>query len=201
MSHFSTTALTELEAVTILLRAIGESSVSSIIVATTVEVTLAKNILSDVNKEVQQKGWHFNTEWDVTVSRNASNQLPLGSNILSLHSPTNITTIRGLSGSMYVYDLENNTFTWTKSITDAVVIKLLDFENLPQTARQYIVAKASRIFQEEVIGQVSAETVNRLEEQEAYADLLDDEGERSGFNVGFGTIDMFNTTKLHRKLW
>ena len=82
-----------------------------------------------------------------------------------------------------------------------MVIKLLDFENLPQTARQYIVAKASRIFQEEVIGQVSAETVNRLEEQEAYADLLDDEGERSGFNVGFGTIDMFNTTKLHRKLW
>ena len=73
--------------------------------------------------------------------------------------------------------------------------------NNPQTARQYITTKAARVFQEEIIGQVSAETVNRQEEAEAYADLLDDEGERSGFNVGYGTTDMYNTTKLYRKLW
>ena len=100
-----------------------------------------------------------------------------------------------------MYDLDNNTFTWTTSINDAVTITLLDFEDIPQTARQYITAKASRIFQEEIIGQVAAETVNRQEEAEAYADLLDDEGERSGFNIGYGTMDMYNTTKLHRKLW
>lgn len=201
MSHFSTSLMSELEAVNIMLRAIGESSVSSLTAATTVEVTLAKNTISDVNKEVQQKGWHFNTEWDVTITQDSNNELPLGSNIVSIYSPSNLITMRGKSGGMYVYDLDKNTFTWSKSITDAVVIKLLDFENIPQTARNYIVAKAARIFQEEVIGQVSAETVNRQEEMEAYADLLDDEGERSGFNIGFGTVDMFNTTKLHRKLW
>ena len=54
---------------------------------------------------------------------------------------------------------------------------------------------------EEIIGQVSAEAVNRQEEVEAYADLLDDEGERSGYNVGYGTRDMYNTTKLYRKTW
>ena len=43
--------------------------------------------------------------------------------------------------------------------------------------------------------------LNRQEEVEAYADLLDDEGERSGFNVGYGTRDMYNTTKLYRKTW
>jgi len=102
---------------------------------------------------------------------------------------------------MFVYDLDNNTFTWSSSITDAVVIKLLDFEDLPQTARQYITAKASRIFQSEVVGQVAAESVNRQEEVEAYADLMDDEGERSGYNIGWGTLDMQNTTKVYRKLW
>ena len=36
---------------------------------------------------------------------------------------------------------------------------------------------------------------------ENIADLLDDEGERSGYNVGYGTRDMYNTTKLYRKTW
>ena len=103
--------------------------------------------------------------------------------------------------SSFLYDLDNNTFTWTASINDAVTITLLDFEDIPQTARQYITTKAARIFQEEIIGQVSAEAVNRQEETEAYADLLDDEGERAGFNVGYGTRDMYNTTKLYRKTW
>ena len=201
MSHFSTVPITELEAVNMLLAAVGESAVSSLETATTVDVTQAKNLLSNISREVQQKGWHFNTEWDVVLSLDSNSRIPLGTSILSVYSPSKLTTIRGRSGSPFLYDLDNNTFTWTTSINDAVTITLLDFEDIPQTARQYITAKASRIFQEEIIGQVAAETVNRQEEAEAYADLLDDEGERSGFNVGYGTMDMYNTTKLYRKLW
>tara|TARA_Y100000296_G_C5117696_1_gene228670 strand:+ start:137 stop:742 length:606 start_codon:yes stop_codon:yes gene_type:complete len=201
MSHFSTVPITELEAVNMLLAAVGESAVSSLETATTVDVTQAKNLLSNISREVQQKGWHFNTEWDVVLSLDSNSRIPLGTSILSVYSSSKLTTIRGRSSSPFLYDLDNNTFTWTTSINDAVTITLLDFEDIPQTARQYITAKASRIFQEEIIGQVAAETVNRQEEAEAYADLLDDEGERSGFNVGYGTMDMYNTTKLYRKLW
>ena len=201
MSHFSTVPITELEAVNMLLAAVGESAVSSLETATTVDVTQAKNLLSNISREVQQKGWHFNTEWDVVLSLDSNNRIPLGNSILSVYSSSKLTTIRGRSSSPFLYDLDNNTFTWTTSINDAVTITLLDFEDIPQTARQYITAKASRIFQEEIIGQAAAETVNRQEEAEAYADLLDDEGERSGFNVGYGTMDMYNTTKLYRKLW
>ena len=201
MSHFTTVPVNELEAVNLLLAAVGEAAVSSLETATTVDVTQAKNLLSNINREVQQKGWHFNTEWDVVLSLDSDSRIPLGTTVLSVYSPTKTTTIRGREGSPFLYDLDNNTFTWTASINDAVTITLLDFEDIPQTARQYITTKAARIFQEEIIGQVSAETVNRQEETEAYADLLDDEGERSGFNVGYGTRDMYNTTKLYRKLW
>ncbi len=201
MSHFTTVPVNELEAVNMLLAAVGEAAVSSLETATTVDVTQAKNLLSNINREVQQKGWHFNTEWDVVLSLDSDSRIPLGTTVLSVYSPTKTTTIRGREGSPFLYDLDNNTFTWTASINDAVTITLLDFEDIPQTARQYITTKAARIFQEEIIGQVSAETVNRQEETEAYADLLDDEGERSGFNVGYGTRDMYNTTKLYRKLW
>ena len=201
MSHFTTVPVNELEAVNMLLAAVGEAAVSSLETATTVDVTQAKNLLSNINREVQQKGWHFNTEWDVVLSLDSDSRIPLGTTVLSVYSPTKMTTIRGREGSPFLYDLDNNTFTWTASINDAVTITLLDFEDIPQTARQYITTKAARIFQEEIIGQVSAEAVNRQEEVEAYADLLDDEGERSGYNVGYGTRDMYNTTKLYRKTW
>ena len=67
MSHFSTVPITELDSVNILLAAVGEAAVSSLETATTVDVTQAKNLISNINREVQQKGWHFNTEWDVCI--------------------------------------------------------------------------------------------------------------------------------------
>ena len=199
MGFISTTPLTELEAVNSLLSAIGEAAVSSLETATTVEVTQAKNLLSNVNRETQQKGWHFNTEWDVILTRDSDNKIPIGSSVLSVYVENQLTTIRGISGVMYIYDLDNNTFTWTKNLTNAVTITLLDFQDTPQAVRQYVTTKAARIFQEEIIGQTSAETVNRMEESEAYADLLDDEAERAGYNVGYGTLDMVNMTKTYRK--
>ena len=193
--------MTELEAVNILLAAIGEAAVSSLETATTVEVTQAKKLLSNVNRAAQQKGWHFNTEWDVVLTRDSDNRIPLSQSILSVYQPGQLMTIRGMSGDMYAYDLDNNTFTWTKNLNNAVTITLLDFIDSPNTFRQYVTTRAARIFQEEIIGQVSAETVNRQEEAEAYADLLDDDAERAGLNVAYGTLDMLNTTQLHRKLW
>ena len=201
MAFISLTPVKELDAVNILLAAIGEAAVSSLETATTVEVTQAKNLLSNVNRAAQQKGWHFNTEWDVVLTRDSDNRIPLSESILSVYQPGQLMTIRGRSGSMYAYDLDNNTFTWTKNLNNAVTITLLDFVDTPNTFRQYVTTRAARIFQEEIIGQVSAETVNRQEEAEAYADLLDDDAERSGLNVAYGTLDMLNTTQLHRKLW
>jgi hypothetical protein len=201
MAFISLTPMTELEAVNILLSAIGEAAVSSLETATTVEVTQAKKLLSNVNRAAQQKGWHFNTEWDVVLTRDSENRIPLSQSILSVYQPGQLMTIRGMSGDMYAYDLDNNTFTWTKNLNNAVTITLLDFIDSPNTFRQYVTTRAARIFQEEIIGQVSAETVNRQEEAEAYADLLDDDAERAGLNVAYGTLDMLNTTQLHRKLW
>ena len=201
MAFISLTPMTELEAVNLLLSAIGEAAVSSLETATTVEVTQAKKLLSNVNRAAQQKGWHFNTEWDVVLTRDSDDRIPLSESILSVYQPGQLMTIRGRSGSMYAYDLDNNTFTWTKNLNNAVTITLLDFIDSPNTFRQYVTTRAARIFQEEIIGQVSAETVNRQEEAEAYADLLDDDAERAGLNVAYGTLDMLNTTQIHRKLW
>ena len=201
MGFISTSAMTELQAVNIMLAAIGEAAVSSLETATTVEVTQAKKLLSNTNRSLQQKGWHFNTEWDVTLSVNGEGNIPVGNSVLSVLVPGTLTTLRGINGTMHLYDLDNNTFTFTANKTNAVTITLLEFVDTPQTFRQYAALRAARIFQEEIIGQVSAETINRQEEAEAYADLLDDEADRSGLNAGYADIDLYNITKKYRKLY
>ena len=163
MSFISQVPMSELQAVNMLLAAIGEAAVSNLETATTVEVTQAKNLLSNTNRAIQQKGWHFNTEWDVVMALDSESLVPVGSN--------------------------------------AVTIVLLDFVDTPQTFRQYVTLRSARIFQEEIIGQTSAEQINRIEESEAYADLLDDETDRAGYNVGYSDIEMYNITKKHRKVW
>ena len=127
MSFISQVPMSELQAVNMLLAAIGEAAVSSLETATTVEVTQAKNLLSNTNRAIQQKGWHFNTEWDVVMSLDSESLVPVGSNILSISIPNKITTLRGRSGSPYLYDLENNTFTFGSAPNNAVTIVLLDF--------------------------------------------------------------------------
>ena len=201
MAFISQVPMTELQAVNILLAAIGEAAVSSLETATTVEVTQAKNLLSNTNRAIQQKGWHFNTEWDVVMTLDLSSRVPIASNVLSIMIPNKLTTLRGREGSPFLYDLENNTFTFGSAPNNAVTITLLDFVDTPHTFRQYVTVRAARIFQEEIIGQVSAEQINRIEESEAYADLLDDETDRAGYNVGYSDIEMYNITKKHRKLW
>ena len=201
MAFISQVPMTELQAVNMLLAAIGEAAVSSLETATTVEVTQAKNLLSNTNRAIQQKGWHFNTEWDVVMTLDLTSRVPIASNVLSIMIPNKLTTLRGREGSPFLYDLENNTFTFGSAPNNAVTITLLDFVDTPHTFRQYVTVRSARIFQDEIIGQVSAEQINRIEESEAYADLLDDETDRAGYNVGYSDIEMYNITKKHRKLW
>ena len=55
MSHFTTVPVNELEAVNMLLAAVGEAAVSSLETATTVDVTQAKNLLSNIIEKYSRK--------------------------------------------------------------------------------------------------------------------------------------------------
>ena len=53
---------TELSAVNSILGAIGQSPVTSITGNTNPEISFIYNLLRDSNVDVQNEGWHFNTE-------------------------------------------------------------------------------------------------------------------------------------------
>lgn len=194
MSHLSLTPSTELEVVNEMLRAVGESPVNTIAGTVTTDVTIALGILSAVNRAVQSKGWHFNTDYNVVLSRDASNEIVLGASIMSFTSPTRDLAIRG--GKLY--DRVTRGTTFTTNITDARTITLLEFEDLPEVARLYITEVCKRDMQQEVLGEVAADQRNRETEMKAWAALVDDESMRSKANMGTGTSDMFYITRKDR---
>ena len=61
------TPTTELQSVNTMLSVIGEAPVNSITGTTTVDVSVAKNILDETSMSVQSIGWNFNTHINHTT--------------------------------------------------------------------------------------------------------------------------------------
>ena len=62
------TKMTELEAVNVLLTTIGEAPVNTLTGNQVTDVTIARQVLNEVSREVQSQGWYFNTENGVTLT-------------------------------------------------------------------------------------------------------------------------------------
>ena len=62
-------ATTKLESVNIMMAAIGESPINTLTGTLPVDAQLAQDTLHEQNKMVQSEGWSFNTEIDVTLTR------------------------------------------------------------------------------------------------------------------------------------
>ena len=73
---------TELECINIMLAAIGEAPINSLIGTLPVDARIAQSTLTEVNKSVQSEGWSFNTETDVTLTRDGSNHVNLPADVL-----------------------------------------------------------------------------------------------------------------------
>ena len=71
----------ELEAINTMLGVIGESPINDLsAVNQTTDVILAKDILTEVSREVQSQGWYFNCEKDVKITPTADNEILIPAN-------------------------------------------------------------------------------------------------------------------------
>jgi hypothetical protein len=116
----------------------------------TVDVIQAKDILQQVSREVQSVGWHFNSEREYPLLPDVNGEIILASNMVFVDADTEPDIDVAQRGNK-LYDRKNHTFKFQKSIK-AEVVYLLGFEELPQVARQFIVIRAARIFQDRMVG-------------------------------------------------
>lgn len=140
-----------LEAVNSMLMSIGEAPINQLD-GLTVDASIAEATLDEVSRAVQSIGWHFNTEKDFPLTRSVDNRIPLTSDIVRVdlvsHEYINIDAVQR---NGFLYDRKNHTYTFDKDLK-AEVVRLLDWDDLPQPARSYIMVKATRMFQTRVVG-------------------------------------------------
>ncbi len=179
----TTAATTELESINIMLAAIGEAPINSLTGTLPVDARLAQSTLTEVNKEVQSEGWSFNTEIDVTLTRDASNHVALSIDVLrvdpNIHHHTDIDAIqRGLK----LYDRLNNKYDFAKDLI-CTVVYFRTFEEIPEPARRYITIKAARIFVDRLVSDDGLRTYTQQDETRARAILMETDLSNADHNL------------------
>jgi hypothetical protein len=176
------TPSTELEAVNTMLRAIGESPVSSLYGDVGVDVVTAKHTLMEIMKAVQTEGWIFNTEYDYPLNRNVSGQIVVPANALLVDiARSRFGDIDPVMRGSRVYDRKNHTFIFTVDLK-AKIIFGLPFTDMPESARHYVTYRAVRKFQDNSLGSSDLHRYNERDELMARVRFMDEQAEDEDLN-------------------
>ena len=179
-------ATTELECINIMLAAIGEAPVNSLTGTVPVDVRIAQSTLTEVNKQVQAEGWSFNTEIDVTLTRNASNNIVLGTDVLRVDAQTHDhPSINPIQRGLKLYDRKNNTFIFDVDLK-CTVVYFRSFDELPEQARSYMTIKAARIFVDRLVSDQSLRTYTQEDEIRARSVLMETDLSNADHNILIG---------------
>lgn len=139
MATILQTPMTELEAVNAMLAAVGDAPINSLS-AVYANADMARQTLHNVNRQVQSEGWWFNTDYEVLHTANLAGNIVIASDVLKVSvSRSNLISDYVLRDNM-LYDRMNNTFTIPSANLD--LVRFLPFEDMPNSAREYITVLA-----------------------------------------------------------
>ena len=160
---------TKLSAVNLMLATIGEAPIPAL-PSTVPEAIEAERVLETVNRVVQIEGRCNNRLFNIALTPSPSthkisvSSATLGFPLLYIESADgfyNFTT-RG----DYLYDILTNTelFYFPVSVN---MIRMFEFEDLPEAFRNYIAIKATRVFQAQILSSSEMEKFTADDEYQA----------------------------------
>jgi len=177
---------TKLEAVNVMLSSIGEAAVNSLS-SGLLDAETAETILGNVTRSVQTAGWSFNEEVDYTLSPDSDGILNLPANCLRVdlaksESKYRNTNFDYVQRGTKLYDKINHTYAINETVKVDMII-ILDFDELPESARRFVSIRAARIFQERVVGSETLSRFSEDDENTAWLDLLHSESDVNDYNI------------------
>ena len=197
------TRTTEVEAVNTILSTISEAPLNTLSGSLPVDGTIAKNVLSEVAREVQSEGFHFNTHYKVTLSRDTDNKIPLATNVVRVELDPNRESKSNydiVQRDGFLYNLAKNTEVFDKNFENVKVIYLLPFAEIPEQAKRYITIRASRIFHDRTLG---ANTLHKftLEDEEKALTILRQAETQTGDYTVFDTPEQAYTISRNNRVY
>lgn len=187
----------ELEAVNIMLSAIGEAPVSSLENSSLEDVTVAKNILNETIVDVQTVGYNFNSEYNYQIIQDTDGFLNVPNNAVYVDVSNRGSSIGKdlvLRGER-LYNREKHTFVFSESVYVDMTL-ILPWDDIPQYARRYITIKAARRFQNRVLGATDLNGFTQLDENEALVSMEQNDSRSEDANMLSGNWGVYRV--LHR---
>ena len=175
-------SLSELEAVNIMLATISVAPVSTLNTSGDLNVSVAKQMLYDTSREVQSYGYYFNMERKYPLTRDTNNEITLPKNTIFVSTDDQFTEYEGTLRGNRLYNLKDHNYQFDKDLTGTVVW-FLGWEDLPQTARQYVTIKAARKFQLRMLPDDYVSKYTQQEEMEAKSQLEDYDAMTRKYNM------------------
>lgn len=175
--------LTLLDAVNAVLRNIGSGSVQTLDdISLNSDGEDALKAIHDWSIQVQQSGWQWNTDDALTLdpvpqdNPTIPGRIQLPSNTLRVDTVGKDAPKDLVQRGLYLYDKQNHTFNIGASVL-VDLVTALDFEELPQVARNYITIKAGRQIAAQKVNSPTTNQWTNEDAVEAYVALLHAEDE------------------------
>lgn len=188
-----TTPTTELEAVNVMLSAIGEAPVSNLNDSALVDATLAQSIINETSVELQTRGLHCNTEINYPITPNVYGEIQLPIGCVKVDTTGVSRDIDATQRGTKLYDRgerSSNKFTTTVYVDMTL---LLDFDDLPQHVKRFITVKAARRFQARFMGSETLAAFTAEDEREALIEFERTEAITEDSNI---LTDSYDTYKI-----
>jgi len=190
------TSTSKLDAVNSILIGIGEAPVNTL-GSGLQEAEIAEVTLDNVSREIQSRGWTFNTDIRYTLSKNSDGIINLPLNCLKVDVTSVLRDYNTdvVERDRKLYDRIKNSFVFTEDIETDIVV-LLEFHQLPENARRFITLRAARKFQENILGSSTLSQLQADEEQNALFALREAEAEVGDYTI-FDQYDTYRHLDRH----
>ena len=145
---------------------------------------LAEETLDSVSRKVQAEGWSFNTDYQMTLTRDSTtNEISVGTNVSRVViDPYEYYDVDVVQRGSRLYDRKNNTYVFSIDLKADMTV-ILEWDDLPEHARVYIMTKAGKELQENMIGSKDLTEINMVLEQETRTQFLEEETTLSEHNM------------------
>lgn len=172
-------AYTELEAVNEVLAAIGDSAVSSLDNLTDIDAINARKVLASENRKFQSRGWSFNQNEAYVLNPDViTKKIMWADDLLYIESDDAKYVKKGY----YVYNMTTQSYIFESPLTVEAIL-MVPFEDMPVQARDYIVARAAKVFEMRYLGDQQLNQLLAQAEKEAWSYFQEYEMENNDYNI------------------
>ncbi|MGL5935025.1 MAG: hypothetical protein ACRCZI_05325 [Cetobacterium sp.] len=187
------TLTTELEAINTLLGTLGEAPINTLLGTLPADVSLAKDVLEEIRRKVCSDGWWFNKDFQVQSTLNLAGEIILATNVLAAELTYPQYGIMLVQRGLKLWNAFKQTYVFDQA-PKLDITYLLDWAELPEVARQYIMLRAARVFQARALHSLEIEQSASREEIAALAEMKHSDAKLMNRNIFNGN----GLSRIHR---